>query len=138
MKTVVFYDDLCGVCNYWVNWILENDNRDVFYFAPLTSDFATDFSHHFQYDFPQETIVLWNENVGFLEKSDAVVFILQSIKPSSFSSKALKLFPKFIRNTGYSTFAYFRRYIQMGECRIPSSTDKKRFLTNHSLQSFFE
>ena len=138
MKTVVFYDDLCSVCNYWVNWILRNDEKKVFYFTALTSEFTEEVSLDFNYKFPPETIVIWNEEVGFLQKSDAVIYILQAIKPSSFQLKALKLFPKIIRDMGYSVFAYFRRYIPMRKCEIPSLEDKKRFLTNVSFQDFFK
>ena len=136
MKTVVFYDSLCGVCNYWVNWILENDTKEVFYFVALESDFASRFSHHFNYKFPTETIVIWDEHVGFLKKSDAVIFILQSIKGYSYQTKALRLLPKFLRDWGYSIFAYFRRYIKLSECKIPLPEERKRFLTNQSFQVF--
>lgn len=136
MKTIVFYDNLCSVCNYWVYWILENDHKEIFYFAALESDFADKVSGHFNYRFPVETIIVWDEHAGFLTKSDAVIFILQSIKPSSFQLKALKLFPKYFRDCGYSIFAYFRRYIKMNECRLPSLDERKRFLTSNSIQYF--
>lgn len=136
MKTIVFYDNLCSVCNYWVNWILKNDKGQVFYFVALESDFAKAFSHHFNYQFPAETIVIWDEHAGFLQKSDAVIFILRAIQSSSFQFKALKLFPKFLRDTGYSIFAYFRRFIPMRKCEIPSSENKKMFLTDVSFQVF--
>lgn len=136
MKTIVFYDNLCSVCNYWVNWILKNDKRQVFYFVALESDFAKTFSRHFKYQFPAETIVIWDEYVGFLQKSDAVIFILKSIQPSSFQFKALKFLPKHLRDAGYSIFAYFRRFIPMRKCEIPSSEDKKNFLTDVPFQVF--
>lgn len=136
MKTIVFYDNLCSVCNYWVNWILENDSKKVFYFAALESDFATQFSLRFNYKFPTETIVIWNKRAGFLKKSDAVIFILQSIKGSSYQAKVLRLFPKFLRDWGYSIFAYFRRFIKLKKCKIPSLEERKRFLTNQSTQFF--
>lgn len=136
MKTIVFYDNLCSVCNYWVSWILKNDKRQVFYFVALESDFAKAFSRHFNYQFPTETIVIWDEYVGFLQKSDAVIFILKSIQPSSFQFKALKFLPKLLRDAGYSTFAYFRRFIPMRKCEIQSSEDKKKFLTDVPFQVF--
>ena len=136
MKTVVFYDDLCSVCNYWVGWILENDSENAFYFAAIESDFTKEFSLHFNYEFPKETIVVWDKHAGFLKKSDAVVFILQAIKPTSLQLKALKLFPKLLRDMGYSTFAYFRRYIPKRVCELPSPEHKKRFLTDSSYQNF--
>ena len=136
MKTVVFYDNQCNVCNYWVNWILENDKNKVFYFAALESNFAKQFSHHFNYKFPVETIVVWNESVGILNKSDAVIFILKTISPNSFQLKALKLFPKFIRDVGYSVFAYFRRYVRIKKCITPTSQDREHFLNDYSFQNF--
>ena len=136
MKTVVFYDNLCSVCNYWVNWILENDTKSIFYFAPLESSFTKEFSQHFNYEFPKETIVVWNEHVGFLNKSDAVVFILEVLKPRSFQLKALRAFPKLLRDVGYSTFAYFRRYLQVGKCKVPLPEDKKRFFSDNSFHNF--
>lgn len=136
MKTVVFYDNLCSVCNYWVNWIMKHDKKEVFCFASLESEFAYEFSSHFNYSFPKETIVIWNEEVGFLKKSNAVIYILQLIEPTSFRLKVLKLFPKFLRDSGYSTFAYFRRYIPMRKCELPTFEDRKRFLTHVSFQDF--
>lgn len=133
MKSIVFYDDLCGVCNYWVNWIMKYDKRDVFYFAPLQSEYADNFSSHFKYQFPLETLVVWEDSVGFLIKSDAVIFILQTINPASIGAKALKFFPKFLRDIGYSVFAYFRRYVPMKSCKIPSKKDRARFLTQISI-----
>ncbi len=136
MKTIVFYDDLCGVCNYWVNWILKNDKKDFFYFAALKSHFEHSFSAHFNFKFPPETIVVWEEEVGFLTKSDALIYIFNTIQPTALQVKVLKLFPKLLRDIGYSTFAYFRRYVPMKSCRIPSAEDKKRFLSNSSFQDF--
>ena len=136
MTTIVFYDNQCNVCNYWVNWILENDSNNVFHFAALESDFTKEFSCHFNYEFPKETIVVWDKHARFLSKSDAVVFILQVLKPNSFQLKALKLFPKLLRDMGYSIFAYFRRYMQVDTCKTPLPEHEKRFFTDNSFQDF--
>lgn len=136
MKIVVFYDGWCGVCNYWVNWILRHDTEKRFYFATLESEFAHSFSHHFAYKFPPETIVVWQEETGFLLKSDALLFIFLTIKPSSLKVRIFKLVPKFLRDIGYSIFAYFRRYLPMKQCKIPSKEEKKQFMTDKPLQEF--
>lgn len=136
MKAIVFYDGFCGVCNYWVNWILRHDTEKRFFFAALQSEFAHSFSDHFNFTFPRETIVVWQENVGFLLKSDALLFIFGTIKPSSFQVSMFKIFPKFLRDTAYTIFAYFRRYVPMKQCEIPSKEDKNQFMTNKPLQEF--
>lgn len=136
MKSIVFYDNKCGVCNYWVNWILKNDRRSFFYFSPLKSNFSTKFSDHFRYNFPEETIVVWNDNEGFTQKSDAVIYILQVIRPNSLQLKALKIFPKPLRDIGYSIFAYFRRFVPTKTCPVLSVKDQKQFLSKESVQDF--
>lgn len=134
MKIIIFYDGMCNFCNYWVNWILKEDKMQLFYFSPLQSKFAHQFSVHFNYMFPTETIVVWREQEGFSIKSDAVIFILQNIRPNSLQQKVLKFLPKFLRDIGYGLFAYFRRFILIDNCEIPSVEDKNRFLTDNSLQ----
>ena len=130
MKTIVFYDNFCSVCSYWVNWILKHDSKKCFYFAPLESNFTNELSRHFNYKIPKGTIVAWNKHTGFLKRSDVIIFILQSVKPSSMQLKVLRLFPKPIRDVGYSIFAYFRRYIRKDVCSLPSAADRKRILTH--------
>ena len=136
MNSIVFYDDLCGVCNYWVKWIMKKDKNEIFYFAPLQSDFADNFSNHFKYPFPVETLVVWEQNVGFLIKSDALIFILKKIDTTSIRANALKLFPKIIRDMGYTIFAFFRRYVPMKSCTVPSKKDRARFITQISVAEF--
>lgn len=136
MNTIVFYDDLCGVCNYWVNWILKNDKDGFFYFAALQSDLEHSFSKHFNYRFPPETIVVWNEGTGFLIKSDALIYIFDIIKPAAFQAKVLKSFPKFLRDIGYDVFAFFRRYVPMRSCKLLSKKERKRFLSSSSIDEF--
>lgn len=136
MKAIIFYDDLCGVCNYWVNWILEKDKNGFFYFAALQSDFEHSFSKHFNYSFPTETIVVWDKSAGFITKSNALIFIYDIIEPAAFQAKVLKLFPKLLRDMGYNVFAFFRRYVPMKSCKLLSKKEKKRFLSNSSVQDF--
>lgn len=136
MKAIVFYDDLCGVCNYWVNWILKNDKNGYFYFAALQSDFEHSFSKHFNYRFPPETIVVWSESSGFLTKSDVLIYIFNIIEPTAIQVKALKLFPKFLRDVGYTVFAFFRKYVPMKSCRLLTKKERKRFLSSSSVDEF--
>ena len=34
-KYIVFFDGECGVCNFWVQWILERDTKDQFMFSEM-------------------------------------------------------------------------------------------------------
>src|SRR5262245_27950744 len=35
MKHLVFYDSTCGLCDHVVQWILKQDKKQIFLFAPL-------------------------------------------------------------------------------------------------------
>lgn len=42
-NNVVLYDGDCGFCNFWVQWILNNDSYDRFQFASLQSEYGQNF-----------------------------------------------------------------------------------------------
>ncbi len=41
-KPIVFYDDVCVMCNGFINMLLKADDRQEFLFAPLGGETAQD------------------------------------------------------------------------------------------------
>ena len=35
---IILFDGVCNFCNYWVNFVLDRDNKNIFKFAALQSD----------------------------------------------------------------------------------------------------
>jgi predicted DCC family thiol-disulfide oxidoreductase YuxK len=75
-KHIVFFDGDCGVCNFWVQWILKRDKKDRFLFASLQSDFGQQFLTERKLNTEVfNTLYLWKPNHYYLEKSKAVLQI---------------------------------------------------------------
>lgn len=72
-KHIVFFDGDCGVCNFWVQWILERDTKDKFLFASLQSKYGQKFLSERGLDTKQfNTIYLWKPDDYYLIKSKAI------------------------------------------------------------------
>ncbi len=38
IQKIILFDGVCNFCNYWVNFVLDRDNKNIFKFAALQSD----------------------------------------------------------------------------------------------------
>ncbi|GGP04667.1 membrane protein [Cloacibacterium rupense] len=128
-KYYVFYDGDCGFCNFWVQWILENDKEDQYLFAALQSDFGQNFLKERSLksdDF--DTIYLWKPNAFYLTKLDAILKIANTIGGIYYFANISKIFPKFIRNLGYDLIAKNRKKLMEQTCIIPTPEQRKKFV----------
>lgn len=128
-KYYVFYDGDCGFCNFWVQWILENDKEDQYLFAALQSDFGQNFLKERSLksdDF--DTIYLWKPNAFYLTKLDAILKIANTIGGIYYFTNLSKIFPKFIRNLGYDLIAKNRKKLMEQTCIIPTPEQRKKFV----------
>lgn len=128
-KYYVFYDGDCGFCNFWVQWILENDKEDQYLFAALQSDFGQNFLKERSLksdDF--DTIYLWKPNAFYYTKSDAILKIANTIGGIYYFANLSKIFPKFIRNLGYDLIAKNRKKLMEQTCIIPTPEQRKKFV----------
>ena len=128
-KYYVFYDGECGFCNFWVQWILNNDKKDQFLFAALQSDFGQKFLKDRGLksdDF--DTIYLWKPDAFYLTKSDAILKIANTIGGIYNLATILKIFPKFTRDIGYNLISKNRKKLMEQECLLPTPEQRKKFV----------
>ena len=79
-KLYVFYDGDCGFCNFWVQWILNNDKKDKFLFASLQGNFGQIFLKERNLETKNfNTIYLWKPEDYYLEKSSAIIKIAENL-----------------------------------------------------------
>ena len=45
-KPVIFFDDVCVMCNSFVNLLLKVDRKEQFLFAPLNGETASGLQYH--------------------------------------------------------------------------------------------
>ncbi len=124
-SNIVFFDGVCNLCNWSVDFILKHDKKEHFSFASLQGETAK------QYVLTELSSVIYiNESGEVFDKSDAVIEIAPHLFAFGKVLFVFKFIPKFIRDGFYNWIAK-NRYKLFGKkdsCRLPSIEEKNRFL----------
>lgn len=127
---VILFDGVCNFCNGTVNFILRQDKKGVFRFAPLQSEAGQKLLH--QYHLPKENFdsFLLIEK-GKVYKSSTAGLKLYNKLPWYWKwTQIFWIVPKFIRDGVYDFIAR-NRYKWFGkkeECMVPTPEVRNRFL----------
>lgn len=129
-KHIVFFDGDCGVCNFWVQWILERDKKDQFMFASLQSGFGQKFLSERGLDTNVfNTMYLWKPNQYYLIKSQAVLKIANILggiyKVGSLFGKLM--FPA-VSNKVYDLISRNRMKLANQKCYLPTPHQRGKFI----------
>lgn len=126
---VIFFDGVCNLCNNFVDFIIKNDQKEVFYFASLQGDFAKEIEVLAPYRKAMSSVVLWHKGRTYTE-STAALEILITLGGFWKFLRLFYLIPKFLRDPFYRYISR-RRYKFFGKretCRLPAPEEKARFL----------
>lgn len=128
-KHIVFFDGECGVCNFWVQWILERDRKDQFMFASLQSDFGQKFlSERGLETNVFNTMYLWKPNQYYLIKSRAVLQIANLLGGVYKLSAIGKIIPGFLSDKVYDIISKNRMKLANQKCYLPTPHQRKKFI----------
>ena len=128
-KHIVFFDGDCGVCNFWVQWILERDKKNRFMFASLQSDFGQKFlSERGLNTKIFNTMYLWKPNRYYLEKSRAVLKIADLLGGVYKLSAIGRIVPKFLSDKVYDKVSENRMKLANQKCYLPTPEERKKFI----------
>lgn len=128
-KHIVFFDGECGVCNFWVQWILERDKNDQFMFASLQSDFGQNFlSERGLATKVFNTMYLWKPNQYYLIKSKAVLQIASILGGIYKLSGIGKIFPTFLSDSVYDIVSRNRMKLANQKCYLPTPHQRGKFI----------
>lgn len=130
IQKIILFDGVCNFCNYWVNFVLDRDNKNIFKFAALQSDKGQEILK--KYNLPindfDSFIMISNDKV--YSKSTAVFEILNDLSGWFKIFLPLKIFPTILTDFAYDIIAK-NRYKIFGKrevCRIPTNEEKSKFL----------
>jgi predicted DCC family thiol-disulfide oxidoreductase YuxK len=136
-KHIIFYDGVCGLCNKFIQFVIDNDKHGVFFFAALQSDFASrTLSRRGADALNLDTVYILSDygnpdKERLFNKSDAVIFATGQLKAwvKPFAT-ILRLFPKPLRDFGYSTVAKIRYKLfgKFDQCMLPTAETRSRFI----------
>lgn len=128
-KYIVFFDGDCGVCNFWVQWILERDKKDYFMFASLQSDFGQKFLSERGLETKEfNTMYLWKPKEYYLIKSRAIFQIANLLGGIYKLSGIGKLLPVFLSDKAYDLVSRNRMKLANQKCFLPDQHQKKKFI----------
>lgn len=128
-KYIVFFDGDCGVCNFWVQWILERDKKDYFMFASLQSDFGQKFLSERGLEIKEfNTMYLWKPKEYYLIKSRAILQIANLLGGIYKLSAIGKLLPVFLSDKAYDVVSRNRMKLANQKCFLPDQHQKKKFI----------
>ncbi|MBI3863585.1 MAG: DUF393 domain-containing protein [Planctomycetia bacterium] len=128
-RPIIFFDGVCGLCSWSVDFVIARDPKAQFQFAPLQVATASDRLGPAIAEL-LNTVVLLDAH-GSFNKSDAVWRILVILGGVwRWVGWLMRLIPRPLRNSGYDFIAR-RRYRWFGKketCRLPSAQERARFL----------
>lgn len=126
---IILFDGVCNLCNTSVNFVIKNDKKGVFRFAPIQTDFGETTLKKYNINTKDtDSIVLIDEDNHYI-KSTAALYIAKELSGAYPLLFCFMIVPKFIRNWIYDLVAK-NRYKWFGKkvtCMIPTPELKNKF-----------
>jgi predicted DCC family thiol-disulfide oxidoreductase YuxK len=127
---VILFDGVCNFCNGAINFVLKQDRKSVFRFAPLQSEAGRRLLQ--QYNLPTEefeSFVLIDQGKVY-KKSNAALRVMNKLPWYWKEAQIFRLIPTIFRDAIYDFIAR-NRYKWFGkkdQCMLPTPEMKSRFL----------
>lgn len=135
-ENIIFFDGVCSLCNYFVDFLIRRDSAKTFYYAPLQGYAAKERLPLSRIkgnglSGPSFTSVVYLKNGVMRTHSDAVIQILHDLGGAWRLVTLLRILPAFLRDKVYSVIATnrYRWFGQRETCRVPTAQERSRFLS---------
>ena len=128
VKEIIFFDGVCGLCNQFVDFVLQRDQLHRYRFSPLQGETA---AHYLSETLRAElTTIVFYKDEKILCRSDAVLEVLIGLGGWWRYCRLLRLCPPFLRDMVYKLVAHYRYklFSRRKTCRLPSREEKQWFL----------
>lgn len=128
-KTVIYFDGVCNLCNFFVDFVIRRDQKKIFFFTSLQGRTAQDNLGDLAKNL--SSVIVRDPTGAVLSESKAVLFVLSRMSfPWPFLSMLGRIFPPLFRDWIYRKVAIHRYFLfgQRQTCRIPNPEEQARFL----------
>ena len=131
---LVFFDGECGLCDRTVQWLLNNDDREQLYFAPLQGELAKKILPQFDLPPDLDSIVYVrhsNQEAEVFTYSNAIGEILKVLPIRWSWMRIAWVIPRVIRDSVYRTIAARRIqwFGRVQSCQLPDERQARRLLS---------
>ena len=127
---IIFFDGVCNLCNWLVQFVIARDPAGYFQFASLQSEAAKPYLERFHISPAGLQSVVLYENGKCYTHSAAVLQILKKMPGGWPLLYAGIILPAFLRNAAYNFIARnrYRWFGKQESCWLPTPELKSRFL----------
>ncbi len=129
MQPVIFFDGVCNLCNGAVQFTIERDQKNIFRFASLQSEYAKTELAPFNINHEDLDSFILLENERVYKQSTAALRVAKKLNGLWPLLYGFIIIPRFIRDAVYNYIAK-NRYKWFGKqesCWIPTSELKNKF-----------
>jgi predicted DCC family thiol-disulfide oxidoreductase YuxK len=128
---IILFDGVCNFCNGAINFVLKQDKKGVFRFAPLQSEVAQKLLQQYQLSKKEFDSFVLIDNGKVYKKSAASLRVMNKLPWYWKEAQILRIIPTAFRDAIYDFIAK-NRYKWFGkkeQCMIPTPEIRSRFLT---------
>ena len=128
-RPIIFFDGVCGMCNRFVDIVLDADEEGIFRFAPLQGETARRLLPPLPND-PREWSMLYLDERGLHRESDASLEVYRRLGGRYAVLSWFRFVPGFLRAPFHRWVARnrYRWFGRRAECRVPAPEERERFL----------
>ena len=130
-KKIILFDGVCNLCSSAVQFIIENDKKDIFRFVSLQSDLGQEITTYLGISSANlDSIILYQPGYAYYYKSQAVFEIAKELGGIYSISTIFSILPSSITDYMYDYIAK-NRYKWYGKkefCMSPTNDIKAKFL----------
>jgi predicted DCC family thiol-disulfide oxidoreductase YuxK len=128
-RPVIFFDDVCVMCNTFVNLLLRVDRRGQFLIAPLTGETARKLLPPLPDD-PKKWSMVYLDEAGIHDQSSASLEVYRRMGGIWWLLSLPRYVPPSIRDPLYRILARnrYRWFGKRDTCRLPTPEERARFL----------
>ena len=128
---IVFFDEPCVFCNFWVQQLCKWDKKNQLRFAPLNHSIFQAFVQQRNLDLSKlDSIVVWDQTFSYAYEAEAVFMILKRLGGAWSVLLIFSFLPKLLTNGLYRLVAK-NRYRWFGKhqiCPLPDQKHKDKFI----------
>ena len=126
---VILFDGVCNLCNNSVKFIIKNDKRNIFKFAPIQGKYGIKIQNSYNINTTQINSIILVDGEKTFTKSSAALRIAKDLKAPFFMFYVFIIIPVFIRNFIYDLIAKnrYKWFGKMESCMIPSNELRSKF-----------
>ena len=127
---IILFDGVCNLCNGFVQFIIKRDQKAIFKFAALQSDFGQSFLKSQNLNPLELKSIILIDDEQVYTQSTAALKIAKHLNGAWKLCYVFIIVPTFLRNIFYKVVAKYRYkwFGQLNKCMVPSAELKSRFL----------